>query len=48
MKCWKLIFNAEGLRVIIVVIRVKIYIVAMEAFKKKGNHDEIIFTKKKI
>jgi hypothetical protein len=46
MKCWNLIFDVEGLRVIIVVLRVKIYVVAMEAFKKKGNHDEIMFTKK--
>jgi len=36
MKCWNLAFNAQGLRVIIVV----------EVIKKKGRGDETQFTTK--
>jgi hypothetical protein len=38
MKCWNSAFNAQGSRVIIVVVQVravKIYVAAMEALKKK-------------
>jgi hypothetical protein len=38
MKCWNLAFNAQGLRLIIVIVQlglVKIYVKAVEAFKKK-------------
>ncbi len=41
MKCWNLTFNAQGLKIIIVVIQVglvKIFVTAMEAFKKKERH----------
>jgi len=37
MKCWNLTFNAQGLKVIIVVIQVgsvKIFVIVVEAFKK--------------
>ncbi len=38
MKCWNSIFNAQGSRVILVVVQVgavKIYVTAMEALRKK-------------
>jgi hypothetical protein len=38
MECWNLAFNAQGLRVIIVVVQVgalKTYVVAVEALMKK-------------
>ncbi len=41
MECWNLTFNAQGLKVIIVVIHVgsmKIFVTTMEAFKKKERH----------
>jgi hypothetical protein len=44
MKCWNLTFNAQGLRVIIVVIQVgivKIFVTTMEALKKKGKTSSI-------
>jgi hypothetical protein len=40
MKCQNLAFNAQGSRVIIVVLQVgamKIYVAALEALKKKGK-----------
>jgi NADH:ubiquinone oxidoreductase subunit 6 (subunit J) len=48
MKCWNSAFNAQGLRVIIVVVQVgavKIYVAAVvEALRKKERHDETQFT----
>jgi hypothetical protein len=47
MKCWNLAFNAQGWIVIIVVVQVgpvKIYVVALEAFRKKERKNEIQFT----
>ncbi len=41
MKCCNLAFNAQGLRVIIVIIKVrivKIFVITAEAFKKKERH----------
>jgi hypothetical protein len=38
MKCWVSTFNAQGLKLIIVVVHVnvvKIYVATMEAFKNK-------------
>jgi hypothetical protein len=38
MKCWNSVFNAQSLRVIIVVVQVgavKIYVAAVEALRKK-------------
>jgi len=49
MKCWNSAFNAQGSRVIIVVVQVravKIYVAAMEALKKKERQDETEFTTK--
>jgi len=43
MKCWNSAFNAQGSRVIIVVVlvgAVKIYVAAVQALKKKGTQDE--------
>jgi hypothetical protein len=43
MKCWNSAFNAQGSRVIIVVVQVrtvKIYVAAVEALKKKERQDE--------
>jgi hypothetical protein len=40
MKCWNLAFNAQGSRVIISVVQVgavKLYVVAVEALKKKKD-----------
>jgi hypothetical protein len=42
MKCWNSIFNAEGSRVILVVVQVgavKIYLVAVEALRKKEREE---------
>jgi hypothetical protein len=49
MKCWISTFNAQGLRVIIVVVQVgavKIYMEAVEALEKKERQDETQFTTK--
>ncbi len=43
MKRWNLAFNAQGLKVIIVV---KIYAIVVEVIKKKGRGDETQFTTK--
>jgi hypothetical protein len=43
MKCWNLAFNAQGLRVIIVVVHVgvvKIYVTLVEVLRKKKRGDE--------
>ncbi len=43
MKCWNSAFNAQGTRVIIVVVHVeamKIYVAAVEALRKKERGDE--------
>jgi hypothetical protein len=43
MKYWNLTFNAQGLKIIIVVVQVgvmKIYVIEVEAFRKK-KLDEI-------
>jgi hypothetical protein len=43
MKCQNLAFNAQGSRVIIVVLQVgamKIYVAALEALRKKERGDE--------
>jgi hypothetical protein len=42
MKCWKSVFNAEGLRVIIQVVHVgavKTYVAPVEALRDKERHD---------
>jgi hypothetical protein len=47
MKCWNLAFNAQGLRVSIVVVQVgavKIYVAAVQALRKKETQDETQFT----
>jgi hypothetical protein len=49
MKCWISGFNAQGSKVIIVVLQVgavKIYVAAVKAFRKKENQDETQFTTK--
>jgi hypothetical protein len=49
MKCWNSTFNAQGSKLIIVVVQVKvvkIYVVAMELFMKKERQDETQFTTK--
>jgi len=49
MKCWNSAFNAQGSRVIIVVLQVggvKRYVTAVEALKKKERGDETQFTTK--
>jgi len=46
MKCWNSTFNAEGLRVITVVVQVgavKIYVTAVETLKKSERQDETQF-----
>jgi hypothetical protein len=38
MKCWYLTFNAQGLRLIIIIVQLgamKMYVITMEAFKRK-------------
>ncbi len=45
MKCLNSAFNAQGLRVIIVVVQVgavKIYVAAMEALRKKGYLSSVL------
>jgi hypothetical protein len=49
MKCWNSAFNAQGSKVIIVVVQVggvKIYVAAVEALRKKETQDETQFTTK--
>ncbi len=50
MKCWNSAFNnAQGSRLFTVVVQlwtVKIYVTAVEAFRKKERHDETQFTTK--
>jgi len=49
MKCWNSAFNAQGSRVIIVVVplgAVKIYVAAVEALRKKERQDETQLTTK--
>jgi len=49
MKCWYSAFNAQGSRLIIVVVQlgaVKIYVAVVEALRKKERHDETQFTTK--
>jgi hypothetical protein len=49
MKCWNSAFNAQGSRVIIVVVQVgpvKIYVAAVEALRKKESQDKTQFTTK--
>jgi hypothetical protein len=48
-KCWNSAFNAQGSRVIIVVVKegaVKIYVAAVEALRKKERGDETQFATK--
>jgi hypothetical protein len=49
MRCWNSIFNAQGLRVIIVVVQVgavNIYVTAVQALRKMETQDETQFTTK--
>jgi hypothetical protein len=49
MKCWNSAFNAQGSRLIILVLQVgavKIYVGAVEALRKKERQDETQFTTK--
>ncbi len=48
MKCWNLAFNAQGSRVILVlvVVGLKIYVAAVEALRKKERGYETQFTTK--
>jgi hypothetical protein len=49
MKCWKSAFNAQGSRVIIVVVHVeavKIYVAAVQPLRKRETQDETQFTTK--
>jgi hypothetical protein len=49
MKCYKLIFNAQSSRLIIVALQVgvmKIYATIVEALKEKERQGEIYFTTK--
>jgi hypothetical protein len=49
MKCWSSTVNAQGSRVIILVVQVgavKIYLAAVEALRKKERQDETQFTTK--
>jgi hypothetical protein len=49
MRCWNLALNAQGSRLIIVVVQVgavKIYVAGVEALKKKERGDETQFTTK--
>jgi len=48
-KCWNSASNAQGLRLIIVVVQVrvmKIYVASVEVLRKKERHDETQFTTK--
>jgi hypothetical protein len=50
MKCWYSAFNAQGSRLIIVVVQLlgalKIYVAAVEALEQKERQDETQFTTK--
>ncbi len=49
MKCWNSAFNAQGSRVIIVLVwvgAVRIYVAAVEELRKKERGDETQFTTK--
>jgi hypothetical protein len=49
MKCWNSVFNAQGSKVIILVLQVgavKIYVTAVKALRKKERQDETQFTTK--
>jgi hypothetical protein len=49
MKSWYSAFNAQGLRLIIVVVQLgalKIYVAAVETAQEKERHDETQFTTK--
>jgi hypothetical protein len=49
MKLWNLAFNAQGSRVIIVVVQVgvvKIYVAIVKALRKKERQDKSQFTTK--
>ncbi len=49
MKCWNSAFNAQGSRLVIVIVQlgaVKIYVAAVEALRKKERQDETQFTTK--
>jgi hypothetical protein len=44
MKCWNSTFNAQGLKIIIIVVHVgvvKIHIIIVDVFKKNERLDEI-------
>jgi hypothetical protein len=44
MKCWNSTFNAQGLKIIIIIVHVgvvKIPITIVDVFKKNEIHDEI-------
>jgi hypothetical protein len=48
MKCWNSAFNAQGWRVIIIVVQVgalKIHVAAVEALKKNGGCETEFTTK---
>jgi hypothetical protein len=49
MKCWNSTFNAQGSRVIIIIVQVgavKIYVAAVKALEKNETQDETQFTTK--
>ncbi len=49
MKCWNSAFNAQGSRVIIIIVQVgaaKIYVAAVQELRKKETEDETQFTTK--
>ncbi len=49
MECWNWAFNAQGLRVFVVVVQVgpvKIYVPGVEAVKEKERQDATKFTTK--
>jgi hypothetical protein len=51
MKCWNSAFNAQGSKVIIVVVQVgavKIYVAAVQGLRKKETQDETQFTTKLV
>ncbi len=49
MKCWNSAFNAQGLRVIVVIVQggaMKIYVAAVKALRRKERWNETQFTTK--
>jgi hypothetical protein len=49
MECWNSAFNAQGSRVLTVVVQVgavKLYVAAVKALRKKERQDETQFTTK--